>query len=94
MIFGLITLGEGPVVGSVSSSYEGHWYPVEVISHFVWLYFRFPLFFREVENMLRRGVIVSYESITPLVKFGQAYADGLRRRRPAAGTSGIPTRSS
>jgi putative transposase len=60
---------------------------VEVIAHCVWLYFRFPLSFREVEElMLQRGVIVSYETVRRwCLKFGQAYADGLRRRRPAAG---------
>ncbi|MFD9465439.1 IS6 family transposase [Streptomyces sp. NPDC060027] len=67
---------------SVSPSYRGHRYPVEVISHCVWLYFRFPLSFREVEElMLQRGVIVSYETIRRwCAKFGQAYANGLRRR--------------
>jgi putative transposase len=53
----------------------------------VWLYFRFPLSFREVEElMLQRGVIVSYETIRRwCAKFGQAYANGLRRRRPRTG---------
>ncbi|MFJ1550830.1 IS6 family transposase, partial [Streptomyces sp. NPDC088246] len=41
---------------SASPSYKGHWYPVEVIAHCVWLYHRFPLSFREVEElMLERG---------------------------------------
>ena len=72
---------------SVPPSYRGHRYPVEVISHCVWLYFRFPLSFREVEElMLRRGVIVSYETVRRwCLKFGQAYADGLRHRRPRPG---------
>lgn len=71
-------------MGSASPSYRGHRYPVEVISHCVWLYFRFPLSFREVEElMLQRGVIVSYETVRRwCAKFGQAYANGLRRRRP------------
>jgi putative transposase len=53
----------------------------------VWLYHRFPLSFREVEElMLQRGVIVSYETIRRwCAKFGQAYANGLRRRRPRTG---------
>ena len=70
-----------------SPSYKGHRYPVEVISHCVWLYFRFPLSFREIEElMLERGVIVSYETVRRwCLKFGQAYADGLRRRRPRPG---------
>ncbi|MFJ2864103.1 IS6 family transposase [Kitasatospora sp. NPDC087314] len=74
-------------MGSVSPSYRGHRFPVEVISHCVWLYFRFPLSFREVEElMLQRGVVVSHETVRRwCLKFGQAYADGLRRRRPAAG---------
>ncbi|MFD9139114.1 IS6 family transposase, partial [Streptomyces bottropensis] len=48
-------------MGVVSPSYRGHRYPVEAISHCVWLYFRFPLSFREVEElMLERGVVVSH----------------------------------
>ena len=74
-------------MGSVSPSYKGHRYPVEVISHCVWLYHRFPLSFREVEElMLKRGVIVSYETIRRWCsKFGQQYANALRRRRPRPG---------
>ncbi|MEW2117124.1 IS6 family transposase [Streptomyces sp. NPDC005474] len=74
-------------MASVSPSYKGHRYPVEVISHCVWLYFRFPLSCREVEElMLERGVIVSYESIRRwCAKFGQGYANSLRRRRPRPG---------
>ncbi|MFE2610675.1 IS6 family transposase [Streptomyces mirabilis] len=72
---------------SASPSYRGHRYPVEVISHCVWLYHRFPLGFREVEELLlQRGVIVSYETIRRwCAKFGQAYANGLRRRHPRPG---------
>ena len=45
-------------------SYKGHRYPGEIIAHCVWLYHRFPLSFREVEElMLVRGVIVTYETI-------------------------------
>ncbi|WP_406016399.1 IS6 family transposase [Streptomyces sp. NBC_00984] len=71
----------------MSPSYKGHRYPVEVISHCVWLYFRFPLSFREVaELMLERGVIVSYETVRRwCLKFGQQYANGLRSRRPRPG---------
>ncbi len=69
---------------TASPSYRGHRYPVEVISHCVWLHFRFPLSFREVEElMLQRGWIVSYETVRHWCrKLGQAYADRLRRRRP------------
>ena len=68
-------------------SYKGHRYPVEIINHCVWLYFRFPLSFREVEElMLERGVMVSYETVRRwCAKFGQAYANQLRRRRPRLG---------
>jgi putative transposase len=53
----------------------------------VWLYHRFPLSFREVEELLfLRGVIVSYETIRRwCATFGQAYANGLCRRRPRPG---------
>ncbi len=75
-------LGECGVT-SPMPSYKGHRYPVEIINHCVWLYFRFPLSFREVEEMmLERGVVVSYETIRRwCAKFGQAYANELRRRR-------------
>ncbi|MDX3696548.1 IS6 family transposase [Streptomyces europaeiscabiei] len=72
---------------AVAPSYKGHRYPVEVISHCVWLYFRFPLSFHEVEElMLERGIVVSYETVRRwCAKFGQRYADSLRRRRPRPG---------
>lgn len=68
-------------------SHKGHRYPVEIISHCVWLCFRFPLSFREVEElMLERGVEVSYETVRRwCLKFGQEYANRLRRRRPRPG---------
>jgi hypothetical protein len=53
-------------VTAASSSYKGHRYPPEIIAHCVWLYHRFPLSFREVEElMLQRGVVVSYEPSGP-----------------------------
>ncbi|MCX5505726.1 IS6 family transposase (plasmid) [Streptomyces sp. NBC_00053] len=72
---------------SASPSYKGHRYPVEIIAHCVWLYFRFPLSFREVEElMLERGVLVSHETVRRwCTKFGQVYANGLRRRRVQPG---------
>jgi len=53
----------------------------------VWLYHRFPLSFREVEEMMmERGVVVSHETIRQWCrKFGQTYANGLRRRLPRPG---------
>ena len=68
-------------------SYKGFRFPVEVVSHCVWLYHRFPLSFREVEEMmLERGVVVSHETIRQwCYRFGQTYANELRRRRPRPG---------
>jgi len=74
-------------VDGAPPSYKGHRYPVEIIAHCVWLYHRFPLSFREVEElMLERGVLVSHETVRRrCTKFGQAYANGLRRRRVQPG---------
>ena len=74
-----------------SPSYAGHRFPAEVISHAVWLYFRFPLSLRMVEEMLAaRGIIVSHETVRQwALKFGQALrqpdpaASALRRRQMA-----------
>ena len=67
--------------------YAGYRFPAEVISHAVWLYFRFPLSLRMVEEMLAaRGIIVSHETVRQWArKFGQAFANQIRRRLPAAG---------
>src|SRR5919205_525784 len=64
-----------------------HRFPAEIISHAVWLYFTFALSFRDVELLLaERGVAVSYETIRRWCrKFGQAFANRLRRRRPRPG---------
>jgi putative transposase len=74
-------------VGVEAVSYKGFRYPVEIIAHCVWLYHRFPLSFREIEEMmLARGIIVSHETIRQwCAKFGQTYANGLRRRRARPG---------
>jgi putative transposase len=74
-------------VGIEARSYRGFRFPVEIISHCVWLYYRFPLSFREVEEMmLERGIVVSHETIRQwCAKFGQAFANGLRRRRSRLG---------
>src|SRR5919112_3958117 len=67
--------------------YARHRFPAEVISHAVWLYFRFPLSLRMAEEMLAaRGIEVSYEIVRQwALKFGQAFANQIRRRLPAAG---------
>src|SRR5918998_3018829 len=71
----------------VCPSYAGYRFPAEVISHTVWLYFRFPLSLRMVEDMLAaRGIIVSHETIRQwALKFGQDFANQIRRRLPRAG---------
>jgi putative transposase len=68
-------------------SYHGYRFPAEIISHCVWLYFRFCLSFRDVqEMMLERGVQVSHETIRLwCLKFGAEYARRLRRRRSRPG---------
>jgi putative transposase len=70
-----------------ANPYKNHRFPAEIISHAVWLYFRFCLSYRDVEELLlARGVIVTYEAIRKWCrKFGQAYANQLRRRRPQPG---------
>jgi putative transposase len=67
--------------------YHRHRFPAEIISHCVWLYFRFTLSFRDVEEMLAmRGVSLSYETVREwCLKFGQTYANGLRRKSPRPG---------
>jgi putative transposase len=67
--------------------YKNHRFPVEIISHAVWLYFRFCLSYRDVEELLfARGVTVTYEAIRQgCRKFGQPYANALRHRRPRPG---------
>ncbi|HJU16756.1 MAG TPA: IS6 family transposase [Stellaceae bacterium] len=69
------------------SPYAGYRSPAEVISHAVWLYFRFPLSLRMVEEMLTaRGIIVSHEIIRQwALKFGREFATRIRRRLPHAG---------
>ncbi len=58
---------------SSASLYHRHCFPTEIISHCVWLYFRFALGFRDVEEMLAmRGVSLSYETVREwCLKFGQ-----------------------
>ncbi len=57
--------------------------PQEIIAHAVWLYHRFSLSFRDVEELLfARGIDVTYETIRQWCRrFGQTYANQLRRRR-------------
>ena len=72
---------------AAKSPYAGYRFPAEVISHAVWLYFRFPLSLRMVEEMLAaRGIVVSHETVRRwALKFGQDFANRIRRRPPCAG---------
>jgi putative transposase len=63
-------------------SYKRHRFPSQIIAHAVWLYFRFPLSLRLVEEMLlERGIAVSYETVRRwALKFGPDYARRLKRK--------------
>ena len=70
-----------------ANRYRGYRFPPEIISHSVWLYHRFSLSFRDVEELLaKRGIIVSYETIRQWCrKFGPEYAWNLKRRKGRLG---------
>jgi transposase-like protein len=65
-------------------SFARHQFPPAIIRHAVWLYVRFTLSYRDVEDMLaERGLDVSYETVRRWVlKFGPLFAQELARRRP------------
>src|SRR5437899_2785972 len=65
-------------------SYRRHRFPAPIIQHAVWLYLRFTLSYRDVEDLLaERGLDVSYETVRRWVlKFGPMVARRLRERRP------------
>ena len=69
------------------SLYSRHRFPPEIISHCVWLYFRFSLSYRDVEEMMAmRGLLLTYETVRYwCLKFGQTYANDLRRRSARPG---------
>ncbi len=69
------------------SRYRGYRFPPEIISHSVWLYHRFSLSFRDVEDLLaERGIVVTYETIRQWCrKFGPEYARRLKRRQGRLG---------
>ena len=71
-------------------SYRGYRFPSEIIRHAVWLYHRFGLSFRDVEDLLaERGITVTYEAIRQWCRtFGLDYARRLRRRRGRQGDTG------
>jgi putative transposase len=72
---------------STTNRYKRHRFPVEIISHCVWLYFRFCLSYRDVEELMaERGVMLTYEAVRYWCrKFGQTYAKELRHRHPRPG---------
>ena len=64
-------------------SYSGYRFPPEIIQHAIWLYIRFTLSFRDVEDLLaERGIMVSHETVQRWVNhFGPMVAADLRKRR-------------
>lgn len=69
-------------------SYSRHRFPPVIIQHAIWLYFRFSLSYRDVEDLLaERGIDVSYETIRRWVeKFGRQYSKHLQMKRPKPST--------
>src|ERR1700730_1233681 len=69
--------------------YKGHRFPAEIIGYAVWLYFRFPLGLRMVEELLAaRGIMVSHETVRQWArKFGQRFANQIRPRPPRVGNN-------
>src|SRR6266700_4036485 len=86
-LFALFTNTTDMKTHESAPDYTGYRFPPEIISHAVWLYFRFSLSFRDVEELLaQRGIIVTYETVRQwCLKFGQTYANELRRRRQSTG---------
>jgi putative transposase len=93
---GIVTaiLACGPTGGQVAKgmkkiSYKGYRFPPEIIQQAIWLYLRFILSFRDVEDLLaERGIMVSYETVRRWVNhFGPKIAADLRKRRPKPHTT-------
>src|SRR5215204_3225290 len=76
----------GTIMGmsTTSNPYRGYRFPAEIINQAVWLYHCFSLSLRDVELILAaRGIVISYESIREWsLRFGQLFANKLKRRRP------------
>jgi putative transposase len=73
------------MTSSTSTLYAGHRFPPELISYTVWLYFRFPLSLRMVEEMLAfRGIEVSHETI-------RQWGSSLARSSPTLSVGGCPS---
>src|ERR1700719_4794307 len=75
--------------GMKKISYKGYRFPLEIIQQAIWLYVRFTLSFRDVEDLLaERGIMVSYETVRRWVNhFGLKIAADLRKRRPKPHTT-------
>ena|SRR5690349_20862532 len=86
----MLTLHTTPMRTS-ASHYHRHRFPVDIIRHCVWLYFRFNLSFRDVEEMLAmRGVVLTYETVREwCLKFGQTYANNCEADLRGLATDGI-----
>ena len=76
-------------------SYRGYRFPPEIIQHAIWLYVRFTLSLRDIEDLLaERGIMVSHETVRRWVNhFGPAIAADLRKRGPSRTPSGISMKS-
>ena len=93
MLIGIVTvmarpsLGHGLCCHMTSLSYRGHRFPAPIIQHAIWLYIRFTLSYRDVEELLaERGLDLSYETIRRWVlKFGPLLERRLRQQRPRPG---------
>ena len=74
-----------------SNIYKRYCFPPEIIGHAVWLYHRFCLSFRDVEDLLaERGIVFSYETIRSWCnKFGPVYARSIKKRRGPLATTWI-----
>jgi putative transposase len=74
-------------MNSRKSLYHRHRFPQDIIRHAVWLYYRFCLSYRDVEDLLaERGINVSYETVRRwCLRFGPAYANRLRKRSGSGG---------
>jgi len=71
-----------PATDITEHRYKRHRFPAEIVAHAVWLYHRFPLSLRDVEDLLaERGIVVSFQTVSEwAAKFARKFADHLRRR--------------
>ena len=81
------TISQTDSMNQTKLLYHGYRFPSEIISRAVWLYHRFCISFRDVEDLLaERGIVVSYETIRQWCNtFGPVYARTIKRRRGRLG---------